>query len=102
MNVIILDEVKNFLIEIGEENESLAYRYIGLLSNLGHTLRMPYSKSILPKIFELRVGGKHNIRIIYTFHDNYAIAFYAFMKKTEQISLKEINSIKFKFNNLQI
>lgn len=58
MNIIVLEEVKSFLIEIGQENEIQAYKYIGLLKNFGHTLRMPYSKNILPGIFELRVGGK--------------------------------------------
>ena len=100
MQIIILEEVKSFLLEIGNENESRAYKYIGILSNYGHRLRMPYSKNILPGIFELRVGGKHNIRIIYTFQNKCAVVFYAFMKKTEQISLKEINKIKIKYYNL--
>ncbi|MEK7213752.1 MAG: type II toxin-antitoxin system RelE/ParE family toxin [Patescibacteria group bacterium] len=102
MNVIILDEVKDFLIGLGENNESRVNRYIKILEDFGNLIKMPYSKNILPRIFELRVGGIHNIRLIYTYYNNSAIIFYSFMKKTEQISLQEINIIKTKFNNLHI
>ena len=102
MNIIILDEVKTFLIEIEYEQRARAYKYIAILKQCGHTLRMPYSKNILPRIFELRVGVIHNLRLIYTFRLDSAIVFYVFMKKTEQIELKEINTIKSKFNNLHI
>lgn len=73
-----------------------------LLEEYGNYLRMPYSKYILPGIFELRVGGTYNIRLIYTFHNNSAIVFYGFIKKTKKISHKEIQNILNKFNNLQI
>ena len=50
MQIIILEEVKSFLLEIGNENESRAYKYIGILSNYGHRLRMPYSKNIVTEL----------------------------------------------------
>lgn len=102
MEIIILEEVYNFLISVEKENRTRADRYIRILRDAGHLIRMPYSKPILPNIFELRVGGIHNIRLIYTFNNNLIIIFYGFMKKTEQISSQEINTIKIKFNNLQI
>lgn len=98
----MLDEVKEFLMKIDCDNESQSYKYIWLLREVGHNLRMPYSKNILPGIFELRVGGVHNIRIVYTFHDGSAVVFYAFEKKTEQITLREINVIKMKYRDLCI
>ena len=102
MNIIILDEVRDFLLKINKVDRTRANRFIVVLENHGHLIKVPYSKNILPRIFELRVGGIQNIRLIYTFYDNNAVIFYAFMKKTEQISLNEINTIKAKFNNLQI
>ncbi len=102
MNVIILEDVRNFLLEIDENNRSRANRFIIVLKSFGYLIKMPYSKNILPRIFELRVDGTHNIRLIYTFHNNSALIFHAFMKKTEQINLKEIKSIRVKYNNLHI
>ncbi|HEY9583720.1 MAG TPA: type II toxin-antitoxin system RelE/ParE family toxin [Candidatus Paceibacterota bacterium] len=102
MKVIILDETNEFILNIDEIDRSRSRKYIGLLEDFGHLLRMPYSKNILPYIFELRVGGIHNIRLVYTFYKNFAIIFYAFMKKTEQIGVKEMNTIKTKYNSLQI
>ncbi len=102
MEVIILKEVKDFVTELGEDTMSRVQRFTDMLTRFGYRLRMPYSKNILPGIFELRIGGIHNIRLMYTFSNDTAIVFYGFEKKTEQISLQEMNTIKMKFNRLQI
>ena len=75
---------------------------IKLLGDHGHILRMPYSRYIIPEIFELRIVGKDNIRLIYTFKSDVAIIFHAFVKKTEGISLHEMHIIKQKFNSLRL
>ncbi len=102
MQIIILEEVRDFLEEIDPNSRSRVNRFMQMLKESGHLIKMPYSKNILPNIFELRVGGTQNIRVISCYYNSSAVIFHVFMKKTEQISLSEINTIKTKYNNLQI
>jgi phage-related protein len=73
-----------------------------MLEEFGHTIRMPYSRYVLPGIFELRTMGRDNVRLIYTFKNNEAIVFHAFLKKTESMTFYEISIIKQKFNGLPL
>lgn len=102
MKVILTKEAEIFVLSLDEDHNSRSQKYIRLLTDFGSLIRMPYSKNILPGIFELRVGGKQNIRLIYTFFNDSAIIFYGFMKKTEAIELHEMNAIKIRFNNLHV
>ncbi len=61
---------------------------------------MPFSRLILRGVFELRVGGIHNIRLIYTYREGCAIIFHFFMKKTERIETSELRIICTKYANL--
>jgi phage-related protein len=100
MEIIVMEEVKSFVENIGGDAKSRVQKYLTLLKNFSYNLRMPYSKNILPGIFELRVGGLKNIRLIYAYFGDSIVIFYAFEKKTEQISIQEIRIIKMKFSNL--
>lgn len=97
-----MEEVQNFMDSLGDGAVGRCRGYLDLLKNYGYNIRMPYSKNVLPGIFELRVGGVYNVRLIYTFSQGCAIIFYGFMKKTEKIKRRELKIIKIKFNNLQI
>ena len=102
MNVIILKDVYKFIENLETNDSAKSYRYIGLLKEMGYKLRMPYSKNILSNIFELRVGGFANIRLIYSFNNDFAVIFHAFAKKTQEISVYEMNLIKIKYSSLHI
>jgi phage-related protein len=103
MKVIIVDKVEDFLDSLDAETRASSRRLIEMLREFGSMLRMPYSKNIMPEIFELRVIGQQNVRLIFTYlYNDTAIIFHAFIKKTEQIRLKEIKLIRTKFNNLPL
>ena len=53
---------------------------INLLERFGAQLGMPYSKKVTDKFYELRVRGKGEIRIIYTFRGNDAVLLNIFKK----------------------
>lgn len=63
---------------------------IQMLETLNYELKMPYSKSLGKGLFELRIMGSRQIRIIYAFHNNQAILLNIFIKKTWAIPRKEI------------
>ena len=65
---------------------------IDLLEKHGNLLRMPHSKMISKKLFELRIRGKEEIRIIYTFKSHKIYLLHAFKKKTQRTPAKEINT----------
>lgn len=97
-----MDDVRDFLFSLQERDMALGEKLLALLKSVGYNLRMPYSKNILPGIFELRGKGDTAIRLIYTFSDGYAIVFHGFMKKTQQISNHEMNIIRTKYSSLHI
>ena len=100
MKVIFTEKTSNFIKTLDPKVQAKIRRRTLVLIEFGHMLRMPYSRYISPGIFELRTVGKDNIRLIYTFHDDVALVFYAFIKKTESINSKEMNTIKLLYNQL--
>ena len=54
---------------------------------------MPYSKKITPNLYELRVLGKNNLRILYTIDsdEREIILLHAFAKKSQKLNVKDIS-----------
>ncbi len=52
---------------------------------------MPHSKMVSYKLFELRIRGKKEVRIFYTFKNDYAFLLHSFVKKTQKIPARELN-----------
>lgn len=90
MEVFLTPILADFLKSLDHSLQSRTQQVISLLKTEGNLLRMPYSKPIGKKLFELRVLGNHQIRIIYFFHNNQAVLLHAFFKKTMRISNKDI------------
>ncbi len=67
----------------------IAFR-IDLLERFGSRLGMPYAKKITGHLYELRIKGKVEVRIIYGFKNNEAILLHIFKKKQDKIPQKEI------------
>ena len=55
-------------------------------------LGMPYSKKLTKEINELRIRGREEIRILYTFSKSNIYLLHAFKKKTQKTSKKEIKT----------
>jgi hypothetical protein len=80
-----MDQPADFWKNMEDDTRGKIFRLTDLLKQFGSNLRMPYSKNIDKNIFELRIRGKINIRLIYTFKDDRAVIFYEFIKKTQRI-----------------
>ena len=59
---------------------------------------MPYAKKITDQLYELRIRGKVEIRIIYGFKNNEAVLLHIFKKKQNKIPRKEINTAEERFS----
>ncbi len=103
MNVRIFDhKVDDFIKSLEYSTGTRVSHHINLLEQFGNLLRIPYSKSLGNKLFELRVRGKQEIRIFYTFNRNQAILLHGFIKKTQTTPKKEIEIATSKKKSLTI
>jgi len=92
---IFNNSVEEFIQSLEKQTIAKVIHVIDLLEKFGNELGMPHSKKIFEKFFELRISGKQNIRIIYTYNDNKIILLNGFIKKSSKINKKEIDlSIK--------
>ena len=65
-------------------------REMRYLRELGFALRMPHSKMLEQDIFELRIHGRQEIRMLYTFYRGCAYVLHTFQKKTRRTPRAEI------------
>ncbi len=67
---------------------------IDLLEIHGNLLGMPHAKRLEPDIYELRVRGKEEIRIIYGFIGKTIYLLSGFKKQKQKTPKKEINTAR--------
>ena len=84
-------KIERFIKDLSEPLGARVEKTIDLLVQYGNTLRLPHSKNVGRGLFELRVLGEIQIRILYTFRKNKAYLLHIFIKKTDRISPKDIN-----------
>ncbi|TSC75098.1 MAG: hypothetical protein G01um101430_599 [Parcubacteria group bacterium Gr01-1014_30] len=95
MNVKFFDsKTERFIKMLDAQTVARTLRTIDLLEMFGHKLGFPHSKKVEPRIFELRVRGKQEVRIFYTFHDGEAILLHGFIKKSQRLPRKEIEAAR--------
>lgn len=92
--------VEKFVKNLEPLSYSKVLRTIELLELFGKDLKMPYSKALKNKLFELRTKGKQEVRIIYTFHNKEAILLHGFIKKSYKIPKKDIKLARSRQNTL--
>ncbi len=69
-------------------------RLIDLLEQFGNQLSMSYSKKIGDSLFELRIRGRQEVRIFYTFHQGRAVLLHGFVKKSQKTPTREIETAR--------
>ena len=84
--------VKGF---IDKQNPLIQAKFIGMvdfLESYGPFLSGKYTKKIRKNLYELRITGKEQIRILYTIRQREIILVHAFKKKTQKTPLREIKT----------
>ena len=84
------DELEEFIYSLEKQTIAKVLRTIDLLEMFGNKLRMPHSKKIAPGLFELRVRGAQEVRIIYTFYAEGSMLLTGFIKKAERTPRREL------------
>jgi len=80
---------------IDQQNPTVKGKFIGMvdfLEKYGPFLSGKYTKKIKKDLYELRITGKEQIRILYTIRQQEIILIHAFKKKTPKTPLKEIKT----------
>ena len=82
--------VEKFISSLDSNTIAKVIHNIDLLEKYGNLLRMPHSKRLVKDLYELRVKGKEEIRILYTFRSSSIYLLHAFKKKSQRTPKKEI------------
>jgi len=83
-------EIDKFILKLDAQTQGRVLRYLELLEKYENKLGMPYSKSLHEGLFELRITGNKQVRIIYCFSCGSIYLLNIFIKKTNKIPNKEI------------
>lgn len=101
MNVRFFDaQLEKFIYSLGEATVAKVLRTIDLLEMFGYKLTLPHSKKVYTELFELRVRGKQEVRIFYTFYKGEAMLLHGFVKKSKRIPTKEMRTALQKLQRL--
>ena len=84
------DSINAFMGKLEKPTFAKTLRTLDLLEEYGNNLGMPHSKKIDTHLFELRIRGKTEIRIIYTFYQNSVVLLHAFIKKSRRTPKKAL------------
>jgi len=91
MEIRILDaSLERFIESLEKPTIAKVLRIIDLLEKFGQKLGLPHTKKISTHLFELRISGKQEIRIFYSFHKSQILLLHGFVKKSQKIPQKEI------------
>lgn len=92
--------LEKFITSLQKQTIAKVLRTIDLLERFGASLGTPHSKKIATSLFELRIRGKLEVRIFYTFHKDTIILLHGFIKKSQKIPQKELHLAQQKLGNL--
>ena len=90
MDLLVPNEVVMFISKLQNDTKAKVARHLDLLAKYNYSLRMPYSKKLINNVFELRIKGRQEIRLMYVFHNNKILVLNGFVKKTNKIPKTEI------------
>lgn len=86
MDILFFNEdLSRFIDSLEKTTIMKLLRMLDLLEVNGSRLRMPHSKKIRSGLFELRIRGSQEVRLLYTFHDHKIIILHGLIKKTQSL-----------------
>lgn len=83
--------VESFLYSLEIKARSKTAQLIDLLEEHGSYLKMPYAKRLTKEIYELRVRGREEVRVLYCFKQDVIYLLHGFKKKTQKTPQREID-----------
>lgn len=92
MTVKTIPEVEKFIASLEKSTIERILRTIDLLEKFGFRLGMPQSKKVTSELYELRIRGRQEVRIFYTFYRSEIILLHGFVKKSDKTPTREITT----------
>lgn len=83
--------VEEFIKSLDKATIAKVTHAVDLLEQHGAYLGMPHSKKLSRELYELRIRGKQEIRIVYIFVHKNIYLLHAFSKKTQKTPKNEID-----------
>ena len=84
--------VEEFIKSLNEQTIAKIVHTIDLLEKYGPFLGMPHTKKLTSELYELRIRGKQEVRIIYGFIEKNIYLLHCFKKQTQKTPKKEIET----------
>ncbi len=92
--------ISEFIAGLDKPSIAKTLRTLDLLEKFGNKLNMPHSKKLCAELFELRIRGKNEIRIIYCFCRNKIVLLHGFIKKSQKTPERHIQLAKKRFYSI--
>lgn len=83
-------KVEQFIKSLETHTIAKTVRTIDLLEKFGPRLGMPHSKKVVDGLFELRMRGNQEVRILYCFYKNDIHLLHGFIKKSQKTPHEEL------------
>lgn len=91
MEILFFDKkVEKFISSLDRSTIAKVLRTMDLLTRFGHELGMPHSKALKEGLFELRIRGVQEVRLIYLFHSHAAVFVHGFVKKSQKMPERDL------------
>lgn len=84
------ESLEKFIKNLQKPTAAKVLRIIDLLEKFGQKLGPPHTKKVSKRLFELRISGKQEIRIFYSFQKSQIFLLHRFIKKSQKIPRREI------------
>lgn len=83
-------KVVEFIENLDSATFAKVARTVDLLEQFGANIGMPHSRRIATGLYELRIRGKQEVRLLYAFYQGGAIVLHGFIKKSDRLPLNEL------------
>lgn len=97
---IIHHAVRKFLKSLPPDLKSKAVEQLDALETFGRLLPPPDSKKVDADLFELRIQGSVQVRLLYGFKGSTAYIVNGFVKKSNKLPLRELKTARARFRGL--
>lgn len=84
--------VENFIKTQNPPTVAKITHILDLLEKFGSFLTIPHSKKLASNLYELRIRGEQEVRILYSFINKKIYLLHAFRKQSQKTPKKELNT----------
>lgn len=94
MNIVVTTPVQKFAEKLDARTYAALFKTIRLLEAEGNYLSMPYAKPVGDSLWELRVQGSAEVRVLYGFCKGSAVLVLGFKKQQSALRQRDITLAK--------